>query len=563
MKNMFVIFLLVFTMGFAENGYLIKNYRIDIGITEKNDYLVKEEIVADFQIPKRGIIRSIPSRYGNRDIKLENIQVAGAPYSEKVFNTGVNLRIGDPNRTITGNKDYLISYRYSMGWDRISDYDEVYYNLIGNEWDTTIERVEFNVELPKKFDSSKINFTVGGYGSRTKAPVEWKVQGNSIVGYTTKSLKPGEALTLALPLPEGYFQVYKPILLIKFLKLLTYILSILFPILGLLLWYRYRNEPLVEPVEFYPPRDMNPAQVGYYIDGRVDEKDITSLIFYWADKGYLDIDEEGKDGLFSKKEYILRFKKNMEERNSYEPYLFNALRAFAYENSLPISSLKNRFYQHIERTARLLGVDLAMSGSKLYTKESIFWGGVVRASSLILLILPIIIYALEVGIGFSPQLLEGLITIPFRFPIVIIGVILLLIIGGRVKKRTEEYSKILGEVRGFKNFLVTAEKAKLEMLIDENPSYFYNILPYTLVLGVSDKWADKFKDLVKEPPQWYHSTSGNLFTMALFMSAFNGSLTSLRGGMYSTPPSNRGPGGSSMGGGSAGGGAGGGGGSSW
>ncbi|MGL5542498.1 MAG: DUF2207 family protein, partial [Fusobacteriaceae bacterium] len=277
----------------------------------------------------------------------------------------------------------------------------------------------------------------------------------------------------------------------------------------------------------------------------------------------LDIEEEGENGLFSKKEYILNFKKNMEEKNSYEPYFFGALRAFATGNSLPISHLKNRFYQHIERTARLLRVDLAMGGSRLYTGESIFWGSIVKSSALLLIILPVIVYALETGTGVSAGLLEGVITLPFRFPLVIISIVSLLIIGGRIRKRTDEYSKILGEVRGFKQFLLTAEKDKLEMLIDENPSYFYNILPYTLVLGVSDKWADKFRDLVKEPPQWYHSTGGNLFTLALFMNAFNGTLSSLRGNMYSTPPANRGPGRSSMGGGSAGGGAGGGGGSSW
>ncbi|MGL4568581.1 MAG: DUF2207 domain-containing protein, partial [Fusobacteriaceae bacterium] len=530
-KGILALLFLLFNFALGENGYLIKNYRIDIDISADNRYSVKESITADFQIPKRGIIRSIPSRYGSRDIGLKNIDVKGAPYSSKNFSTGVNLRIGDPNRTITGLKDYLISYSYNMGWDRIAQYDEVYYNLIGNEWDTSISRVEFLINLPENFDSSKVNFTVGSYGSTDSAPVKWEKTGNSIKGYTVRALRPGEALTLALALPEGYFQVYKPLALIKFLRMLTYFLSLLLPLLGGMLWYKYRNDSLVEPVEFYPPREMNPSQVGYYIDGSVDEKDITSLIFYWADKGYLDIEEEGENGLFSKKEYILNFKKNMEEKNSYEPYFFGALRAFATGNSLPISHLKNRFYQHIERTARLLRVDLAMGGSRLYTGESIFWGSIVKSSALLLIILPVIVYALETGTGVSAGLLEGVITLPFRFPLVIISIVSLLIIGGRIRKRTDEYSKILGEVRGFKQFLLTAEKDKLEMLIDENPSYFYNILPYTLVLGVSDKWADKFRDLVKEPPQWYHSTGGNLFTLALFMNAFNGTLSSLRGNM--------------------------------
>lgn len=320
----------------------------------------------------------------------------------------------------------------------------------------------------------------------------------------------------------------------------------------------------MEPVEFYPPEKMNPAEIGYYIDGRIDAKDITSLIIYWADKGYINIREQGKGGLFSRKEYVLEKKREMEAKNSYEPYLFTSMFMFGEEGILNLNSLKNRFYPYIEKTARLLKIDIVMGGVKLYTEESLRIGSLIRSSALLLIILPIVYFAVERDINLiSPEIVTGIVSIPFRFPLAILSILILLILGGRCKKRTEEYSRLLGRIRGFKTFLLTAEKEKLEALIDENPDYFYNILPYTIVLGVSDKWADKFKDLVKAPPTWYQTTGTDLFTMALFMNAFNGTLDSMRNTMYSTPPSNRGPGISSMGGGSAGGGAGGGGGSSW
>ena len=41
------------------------------------------------------------------------------------------------------------------------------------------------------------------------------------------------------------------------------------------------------------------------------------------------------------------------------------------------------------------------------------------------------------------------------------------------------------------------------MLVEKNPSYFYNILPYAYVLNVTDKWAKNFEDLTIEPPSWY------------------------------------------------------------
>ena len=72
-----------------------------------------------------------------------------------------------------------------------------------------------------------------------------------------------------------------------------------------------------------------------------------------------------------------------------------------------------------------------------------------------------------------------------------------------VPGRTEESHKNLEKITGFKKFLETAEKDRLEMLVHDNPKYFYNILPFAYVLGVSDKWVDKFEGIAIEPPEWY------------------------------------------------------------
>ena len=62
-------------------------------------------------------------------------------------------------------------------------------------------------------------------------------------------------------------------------------------------------------------------------------------------------------------------------------------------------------------------------------------------------------------------------------------------------KRTKYGNEILGKIKGFKKFLETAEKPRLEAMVMENPTYFYDILPYTYVLGVSDKWIKKFETI--------------------------------------------------------------------
>ena len=65
---------------------------------------------------------------------------------------------------------------------------------------------------------------------------------------------------------------------------------------------------------------------------------------------------------------------------------------------------------------------------------------------------------------------------------------------------------MLGKLRGFRTFLLTAEKDKLEMLVERDPSYFYNILPYTYALGVSKEWIKKFKTITLKQPNWYDNS---------------------------------------------------------
>lgn len=56
---------------------------------------------------------------------------------------------------------------------------------------------------------------------------------------------------------------------------------------------------------------------------------------------------------------------------------------------------------------------------------------------------------------------------------------------------------------GFKEFIKAAEKDRLEMLLEEDPEYYYHVLPYAQVLHVSKIWINKFKDLTVPPPTWY------------------------------------------------------------
>ena len=137
----------------SAQGYYIKSYNVDITVSEDNIYNIKETIVTNFKTAKHGIKRVIPTRNtvertdgtsSTNKAKITNISVSDE-YSKKQNSNSITLTIGNPNYTIIGEHTYVINYTYNIGNDKLQNADEFYLNIIGNQWDTYIGKVTFNV----------------------------------------------------------------------------------------------------------------------------------------------------------------------------------------------------------------------------------------------------------------------------------------------------------------------------------------------------------------------------------------------------------------------------------
>jgi uncharacterized membrane protein len=128
-------------------------------------------------------------------------------------------------------------------------------------------------------------------------------------------------------------------------------------------------------------------------------------------------------------------------------------------------------------------------------------------------------------------------------------------------KRTKFGDEILAKTLGFKNFIEKAEKDRINTLVNEDPEYFYKILPYAMVLGVTDQWARQFEDIAIDEPSWYVNNTSRRFSTVYFVSHLNNTTASISKNMTASPSQSSS--GSSSGGGFSGGGSGGGGGGGW
>ena len=191
-----------------------------------------------------------------------------------------------------------------------------------------------------------------------------------------------------------------------------------------------------------------------------------------------------------------------------------------------------------------IGICFAIDGIINFRKGGI--GSIIFGILFSFPIIPLVIEFLN-----EPRYLFG-----YIYGVIIVAVIMY--IKEIISKRTKYGNDMLGKIMGFKTFLETVEKTKLEAMVMENPTYFYDILPYTYVLGISDKWIEKFETISLKAPSWYNNSSS--FDVKTFGSFINTTMVSAQNAMTSSPSSSSD---SSSGGGSSGGGSGGGGGGSW
>jgi len=140
---------------------------------------------------------------------------------------------------------------------------------------------------------------------------------------------------------------------------------------------------------------------------------------------------------------------------------------------------------------------------------------------------------------------------------VAVAVLIVYLFGRQMSCKTFYGVRTFTAVRGFQEFMQRVDADRLKRM---PPDTFEKYLPFAMALGVEQQWAHAFEGLLKEPPNWYQSSSGQMFSPRLFTSNLAGMTSQAQSAFVSTPRASSSGSGFSSGGGSSGGGFGGGGG---
>lgn len=618
--------------------YYIDRYDVDIKVGKDNVYHVTEKIKAHFNESRHGIIRKIPTynevvrNDGSKSTnwaRISNIKVSDS-YTTSGDGNSQSIKIGDADQTITGDKNYEISYDYDIGPDRLKDADEFYFNIIGDQWDTAIREVNFTVQMPDKFDASKLGFTSGAKYSTDSTNILYTIDGNKIYGINKQSLSSNEALTMRLTLPDGYYQRAWSLgeWLINNYWLVGMMLAGVLLLVVILIWLIHGRDGLVTKVISYgPPDGLNSLDVDLVYNGCSSNKGVISLLIYLANKGYLKIHIDKtpvnnykigpiKYSTGGEESYRIEKLKDYDGGVESERLFFDGLFKFGYE-SVTEADLYNDFYKTVEAVKyREENSGLAqslMSDNKKYqiiiltiaiaTVTLIPLSGLIAAASdaslalsalmpsAIMLIFYIVGGKLGIDGGQNKEsvlsasgwwLFTSMFTIIFNSSLYFEGAgavaplyvlmtaisafvsLIMMVFAVMTAKRSEAGNLLLGQVRGLKDFLTTVEKDRIEAMVEDNPNFFYDILPYAYALDVTDAWTKKFESMNLQVPDWYDSPDST-FSASSMDSFMGATMAGIASSMVSRPASSGGgsSSGGSSGGGSSGGGSGGGGGSSW
>lgn len=544
---------------------VIRSFDSSIRLANSYDFEVEERIRWDFEgAQKHGIFRRIPVRYRRpylpdtrMVIDVESVtDENGLPWTwrESASGDSLEIRIGDPQVTVSGEREYRIRYRVGRGLLYFEDHDELYWNATGNDWPVPIEAASARVELPSGTTASVArNACFAGPTGSTLADCSERNEGSALRFSAARALPPGSGLTVVVGLPKGFLP--EPSSLRRLLERAFDFLSLwlLLPVFAFgLLWRQWRahgRDPGAAdalPVRYEPPVGLTPAEVGTVVDESADTLDLTATILDLAVRGLLRIEEiEGSGFLFlSSRDYRLhRTGTSDAGLKEHERLLLAAV--FASGPSVLLSDLKNKFYESIPGIKRALYKELSGEAAYFPTSPDRVRNNYRLAGVAVAALGLVALWAEQSPLAIGCPVAAGAIVLAFS---------------GAMPRRTQKGRRACDDILGFREFVKRVDQDRLERTGGKTADRFEKILPYAVVLGVADRWATVFADIYLQPPSWYHSDRyGSGFRAQDFVSDVGSSLSSIGGTLTSQP----GSGSSGFSGGSSGGGGGGGGGGSW
>lgn len=540
----------------AASGDLIEVQRYEVDMTVRKDRKieVKEKIKVEFLRSGLTMFYRSLSTNGARYSDITALCEGNDKFSYNVADNPDESGFIDINCVGNADKGKVWTYElsYIMEQATRTNAEGMIIDVVGFGWTVDLHNVSATVHLPEKPTSCEVYSDIFGAQTQNNVLTSVSEDGKTIT-MSAPVLKLSQSgaydewvaggLTLEFTLPDGAIKGYtasrmltEDIWKIALGGVVVVALAIVLRI------FTKKKGEMITVVNITAPDKMDPMQMGKWLDGAVNNEDITSMVYYFANEGYLKIDLTDEDDpvLIKQREEL------PEDAPVHQKTLFNGL--FKSGDRVQVSDIAGEFFESSQIAVKQVPAPPAM-----YENKSIvgYVGGAILGG-LFALLVPLLMskrlgggystvlgivlcipLALNAVIGYFVEnyrykwkkgkrlgilslelLVAFLSTVVFAFAFVnhvmtgfekvVLCVFALtcgLITQGALS-RTDKYEEALGDILGFKDFIIVTEEDKIKFMLEENPELYYKVLPYAQVLGVTDEWEGKFKNILMQPPTW-------------------------------------------------------------
>ncbi len=483
-----------------------------------------------------------------------SVETTGSWFTNYIF-------LGPDGLTLSpGVHEITLEYTTDRHINFLPDQDEFFWWVFGegnHGWATSVGKVEITVVLPEgghgiiaSLDDYSWNKGTGKIPELLRRAAESGE--TNILHYSKVVSEKHPYLSVMVGMPKG--TVHEPDLSKRmeffFRDMIAYLPGIIgltvFFLYYLIIWVRVGRDPEGKSIvpRYKPPADCSPAFARYLLIMKYDRTAFASALLDLAAKGIIRVLGHG-DGYVVEKtgsdkrrvstdEQVLygalfgdeKKQASLSERQALDAITIH--HAYREHRRYLMSSVGKRFFLRnagyvipgvvISLIVAAINAEIVhVEGS--YVKElaglglwTIFAGFVCRFLSrknvlelkkpskliYLLLLFPAVLYSVAVSISRAFEVFN-IMQFMFLAPLFImltahVGFLFLL------RAPTPLGRKVLDEIEGFRTYLATAERDRLDRMTppEKTPKLYQEYLPYALALGVENRWSEKFSGRIDE-----------------------------------------------------------------
>ncbi|MCQ2410639.1 MAG: DUF2207 domain-containing protein, partial [Elusimicrobiaceae bacterium] len=480
---------------------------------------------------RRGIYRDIPTSLKENATPL-SLTMDGQthPFFTEHKNGNLRVNFGNDNYIPQGQHTYIFTYTFAGAVDSYTHYNEIYWNVTGNDWNFTIDKARVHLSFPPgtHIQADGISTYTGHKGSKQNQAV----QTGELTFETTRPLAPQEGFTVAVPFNKGTV-VAQPwwkqnVQVFSGPALFSLLLAACLFVYFIHTWLKVGQDPAYVAVAQYEPLQyIALASMQYLCTQSLDTTVLTCALLDLAMQGYIEITEK-KEFFSSTKAVITRYFDKDEQSLPAEEQIM--LRHIGGALNLSPSSAEkfNKMRQEIQEHFKQQSKFYVVSNTSYIAKAGLMLAalGIVpflfmpQPAPFIFINCHFAVFFLAMAV-FVPNLWiktgVGLLLSAF-YGIFWVGILLkspptaaicqVLFVAGMwgfafyaslIRNVTPAGRDLFAHIYGFKKYMKTAE---VNRVAASNPAdaekIFCRFLPFAFALGLENQWIERFEKILSK-----------------------------------------------------------------